>query len=304
MKEHNHTGLILKGIGGFYYVECAGTIYECKARGILRKDDIRPVAGDAVRISVDGAKGIIDEILPRKNDMIRPPVANIDTMFFVVSTVEPAPNTLVLDKLLAVAENKGIAQAIVVTKVDIKQLSALCSIYTKAGFDVYIVDYADHTTTMPIKERCAKGLNVFCGNSGVGKSTLINAISPGLDLKTGEISQKLGRGRHTTRSVELYKMDDGGYVADSPGFSSLETSRLDIIYKDELPYCFREFLPFIETCRYNDCSHTAEQGCAVLKAVSDGIIHQSRHGNYVQMYEEARSLKEWEQEKKRRGTAT
>ncbi len=300
MNELN--GLILKGIGGFYYVECAGQVYECKARGVLRRDDIRPVAGDAVRISISGDKGTIDEILPRKNDMIRPPVANIDTMFFVVSTTEPSPNMTVLDKLLAIAQYKGIEQAIIITKVDIKQFAQWYEDYVKAGFDVYVVDYADPNSIAPIRKRCAKGLNVFCGNSGVGKSTLINAISPGLDLKTGDISQKLGRGRHTTRSVELYPMFGGGYIADSPGFSSLETSRLDIIYKDELQHCFREFATYIDKCRYSDCSHTSEPGCAVLQAVLDGQIPASRHESYVRMYEEARSIKEWEQEKKRRTT--
>lgn len=302
MSSNNEKGLILKGIGGFYYVECAGRVYECKARGVFRKDDIRPVAGDAVRITITGQTGVIDEILPRTNEMIRPPVANIDTMFFVVSTTEPAPNMTVLDKLLAVAQYKGIDQAIVITKVDIKQLSELYEIYVKAGFDVYVVDYSDPATIQPIRERCAKGLNVFCGNSGVGKSTLINAISPGPDLKTGDISQKLGRGRHTTRSVELFKMDGGGYIADSPGFSSLETSRLDVIYKEELQHCFREFAPFIENCRYKDCSHLTEPGCAILQAVQEGIIPPSRHDSYAKMYEEARNIKEWEQEKKRRTT--
>ncbi len=300
MNEQN--GLILKGIGGFYYVECAGRVYECKARGVLRKDDIRPVAGDAVRISITGEHGVIDEILPRKNDMIRPPVANIDTMFFVVSTTEPAPNMTVLDKLLAVAQYKGIEQALIITKVDINSLAQWYEGYLRCGFDVYVVDYADPDTILPIRNRCAKGLNVFCGNSGVGKSTLINAISPGLDLKTGDISQKLGRGRHTTRSVELYPMSGGGYIADSPGFSSLETSRLEMIYKDELQHCFREFAPYIDKCRYKDCSHTAEPGCAVLEAVAEGVIPASRHESYVRMYEEARSIKEWEQEKKRRTT--
>lgn len=300
MNEQN--GLILKGIGGFYYVECSGQVYECKARGVLRRDDIRPVAGDAVRISITGEKGTIDEILPRKNDMIRPPVANIDTMFFVVSTTEPAPNMTVLDKLLAIAQYKGIEQAIIITKVDIKQFTQWYEDYVKAGFDVYVVDYADPNTIDPIRKRCAKGLNVFCGNSGVGKSTLINAISPGLDLKTGDISQKLGRGRHTTRSVELYPMSGGGYIADSPGFSSLETNRLDTIFKDELQHCFREFAHYIDKCRYSDCSHTSEPGCAVLQAVLDGQIPASRHESYVRMYEEARSIKEWEQEKKRRTT--
>ena len=274
----------------------------CKARGVLRRDDIRPVAGDAVRISITGEKGTIDEILPRKNDMIRPPVANIDTMFFVVSTTEPAPNMTVLDKLLAIAQYKGIEQAIIITKVDIKQFTQWYEDYVKAGFDVYVVDYADPNTIDPIRKRCAKGLNVFCGNSGVGKSTLINAISPGLDLKTGDISQKLGRGRHTTRSVELYPMSGGGYIADSPGFSSLETNRLDTIFKDELQHCFREFARYIYKCRYSDCSHTSEPGCAVLQAVLDGQIPASRHESYVRMYEEARSIKEWEQEKKRRTT--
>ncbi|MFA9382091.1 MAG: ribosome small subunit-dependent GTPase A, partial [Acetanaerobacterium sp.] len=247
-----------------------------------------------------GETGVIDEILPRRNDMSRPPIANINTMVFVVSTTEPVPNTLVLDKLLAIAQFKAIAQVIVITKVDIKELSLFQDVYQRAGFPVFIADYDDPESIGRIRAQCAQGLTVFCGNSGVGKSTLINAIAPGLDLKTAEISQKLGRGRHTTRSVTLYPMDGGGYIADSPGFSSLETNRLDTIYKDELQYCFREFAPFIDRCRYKDCSHIKEPGCAVLEALGNEIIPKSRHDSYVRMYEEARSIKEWEQGTKRR----
>ncbi len=299
MNEQALTGLILKGIGGFYYVETAGMVYECKARGILRKEDIRPVAGDRVRITVgDGQTGVIDEVLPRKNFLVRPPVANADTLFLIVSTTEPVPNTLVLDKLIAIAEYKEIAQVIVITKIDLKQFASLYEVYVKAGFEVLIADYDNPESIEAIRRRCKNGLNIFCGNSGVGKSTLLNAIDPQLTLKTGDISQKLGRGRHTTRSVDLYRLPESGYIADSPGFSSLETAQLDIIFKDKLQYCFREFADYIDHCKFKDCSHTTEKGCAVLKAVQDGLIPFSRHESYKMMYEEAKGIKEWAQEPK------
>ncbi len=302
MSDTAKTGRILKGIGGFYYVEAGGAVYECKARGIFRKDDIRPVAGDYVRIAVngDGQTGVIDEMLPRKNYLIRPPIANIDRMLFIVSTTEPVPNTLVLDKLLAVAEYKEIEQIIVLTKIDLQRLGQLQEVYERAGFPVYVADYEDPQSLSRIGDACAGGLCVFCGNSGVGKSTLINALDNSLDITTGEISQKLGRGRHTTRSVELYPQEGGGYIADSPGFSSLETERLETIYKERLQYCFREFAPYLDRCRFKDCSHTVEQGCAVIQAVGRGEIPESRHESYVKMYEEAKGLKEWEREETKR----
>lgn len=301
MNEQALTGLILKGIGGFYYVETAGMVYECKARGVLRKEEIRPVAGDHVRITAESGtqKGVINEVLPRKNYLVRPPVANTDTIFLIVSTTEPVPNPLVLDKLIAIAEYKDIAQVIVITKIDLQQFAGLYDIYLQAGFEVLIADYDNPASIDVIRARCKNGLNIFCGNSGVGKSTLLNAIDPALALKTGDISQKLGRGRHTTRSVEIYQLPEGGHIADSPGFSSLETAQLDIIFKDRLQYCFREFTDYIDKCKFKDCSHTSERGCAVLQAVEDDLISKSRHESYKAMYEEAKQIKEWAQDVKR-----
>ena len=288
-------GLILKGIGGFYYVEAAGAIYECKARGIFRSQDIKPVAGDRVTFSLgDDGKGIIEDILPRKNFLVRPPIANIDTLFFIVSTTEPLPNTFILDKLIAIAEYKDIAQAIVITKVDLERFADLYEIYTNAGFAVLVADYDDASSIERIRKICGSGINAFCGNSGVGKSTLLNAIDAGLNQETGEISKKLGRGKHTTRSVELFKLKNGGYIADSPGFSSLELNRFEIILKDQLQFCFREFADYIDKCKYTGCSHTSEKGCAVLDAVNSGAIPASRHESYVKMYEDAKNIKEWE----------
>lgn len=298
MENNLYDGIILKGIGGFYYVETENGTVECKARGVFRKDDLKPVAGDRVKISTDdGEKGTIEEILPRKNSLVRPPSANIDTLFFIVSTVKPAPNTLVLDKLIAIAEHKGINQAIVITKTDLSEFRDIYDIYTKAGFKVLVADYTkpdEDSDIAEIKALCAKGVSVFCGNSGVGKSTLLNAIDKNLNLKTGDISDKLGRGRHTTRSVELYKLSGGGYIADSPGFSALEMNRMEIILKDDLQYCFKEFAPYIDKCRFKDCSHTSERDCAVINAVKQGEIPESRHKSYIAMYDEAKKIKEWE----------
>ncbi len=288
-------GLLLKGIGGFYYVETESGVVECKARGIFRNKDLSPLVGDRVLIErTEEEKGVINEILPRKNQLRRPPIGNLDQLVFVVSICEPSPNTLVLDKLIAIAEYKKIEPIVVVTKTDLQSGEAFRDCYTDAGFRTFTVSASAPETVEPIKELLAGKLSAFTGNSGVGKSTLLNRIAPQLALETADISKKLGRGRHTTRQVELYKLDNGGYVADTPGFSAMDTDRYEIILKDELQYCFREFEPYLGKCQFHGCSHTSEKGCAVLKAVEAEKIRKSRHESYVSMYEDAKKLKEWE----------
>ncbi len=287
-------GLIIKGIGGFYYVEAAGAVYECKARGVFRKNKITPLAGDHVTISTEeDGTGTIEEILPRRNFLIRPPVSNIDQLIIVVSVCEPSPNTLIIDKTIAAAEDKGIEPILAVSKTDLQDCRQLCDIYEKTGIPYYMISSATGEGVDEIRALLHGKITAFTGNSGVGKSSLLNCIDERLHLPTGEISLKLGRGRHTTRQVELIKLEEATYVADTPGFSSIQIERYDIVNKDNLQYCFREFAPYLNRCKFASCSHICEKGCAVIQAVEEGLISRSRHENYVNMYNEVKDLKEW-----------
>ncbi len=287
-------GTIIKGIGGFYYVEVADVIYECKARGVFRKNKISPLAGDRVRFSLnDGAENTIDEILPRRNVLQRPPIANIDRLFIVVSTCEPKPNTLVVDKMIAIAEKHDIEPVIVITKNDIGDSAQLSEIYSLAGFETIVTSAETGDGVERIRELIIGHISAFAGNSGVGKSSLLNKLDDSLELKTGEISDKLGRGKHTTRHVELLKLC-GGFVADTPGFSSLDFQNAEKILKDELPFCFREFEDYLGQCKFSTCSHTTDKGCKIIEAVNENKIHTSRHENYIAMYNEVKDIKEWE----------
>lgn len=287
-------GLIIKSIGGLYSVESPEGIFECVPRGIFRKEGKSPCVGDRVKISFKKGENVIEEIFPRKNHLIRPPLANMDQLIFVVSMCEPSPNLTLLDKFIAIAEYKNIEPVIALTKIDLDKFDNIFSIYNGAGIRVMIIDYDDKSTVEKLKAQLKDRISAFTGNTGVGKSTLLNAIAPEISVPTGEISKKLGRGRHTTRHAELYKLDNGGYIADTPGFSTFETNKYDIIKKEELCDCFIEFGEYAGKCRFSDCSHTKEKGCAVIQAVLDGKISQSRHESYCQMYEEARNIKIWE----------
>ena len=286
----NTSGIITKCLGGLYTVESPDGIYECKARGVFRAKGISPAVGD--RVELRG--GVITEVAGRRNYLIRPPLANLDQIIFIVSTVSPAPNFLILDKFIAIAEFKGIEPVVIITKTDLGDSSAVREVYSSIGITTLEVDYSDERSVQSVRDLLAGKVSAFTGNSGAGKSTLLNAVDPTLDIPTGEISKKLGRGRHTTRHAELYKLREGGYIADTPGFSTFETNRYDVIRKEELAGCFREFEDYRDECRFRDCSHTCEKGCAVIEAVKQGIIPEIRHQSYCAMYEEAKQLKEWE----------
>lgn len=288
-------GILLKGIGGFYYVETDDGIYECKARGAFRKEKISPLAGDQVVFEqTEQGKGLITQILPRKNEWLRPPVANLDQLMLVVSACEPAPNPLIMDKLITLAEYKNIEPLIVFTKIDLADVCALQVIYQKAGYRTLALNNFEHAHVNALKEMLSGKMTMLTGNSGVGKSSLLNNVFTDLNLETSAISQKLGRGRHTTRHVEFYPLDTGGYVADTPGFSSIEMYQYEVIKKEQLQYCFREFSPYLDKCRFHDCAHVAEKGCAVLQAVAEGEISKQRHESYIEIYNEAKSRKDWE----------
>ena len=287
-------GIIIKGIGGFYYVEAAGEIYECKARGAFRKKKITPLAGDNVTITVrQDRENTIDEIHERKNFLLRPPVANIDTLIIVSSVKEPVPSLLVIDKMTAIAVDKGITPCVVFSKSDLGDTTELEEIYKKAGIKVASVCCKTGEGIDKVKAMIGEGITVFTGNTGVGKSSLLNCIDERFSLATGEVSDKLGRGRHTTREVTLYHICNG-LVADTPGFASFDTEQMDVILKDNLQYAFGDFAPYIGDCQFHDCTHRAEPGCAVRQAVETGKLEKTRYDSYLRLYEKSSQIKDWE----------
>ncbi|MDR1630365.1 MAG: ribosome small subunit-dependent GTPase A [Oscillospiraceae bacterium] len=297
-------GIILKGIGGFYYVEAAegfslgeSVVFECRARGVFRKENRKPLAGDLVVIQPEaGNKGTVIDILPRKNELKRPPVANIDVLMIVSSVAVPSANTLLIDKLTAFACNRGIMPAVVVSKADLdpRHARSLAEIYEKSGIPVFIISCEMPDELERLQGFFEKGkIYAFAGNSGTGKSTLINRLDPSLGLETGEVSEKLGRGRHTTRQVELFHFLSG-FLVDTPGFSSFELDRTDLILKEDLADSFTEFAEYSGQCRFTGCAHLGEKGCAVCRAVDEGKIPRSRYKSYAAMYEEVKDIKEWQ----------
>ncbi len=291
-KEKN--GIIVKLTGGFYYVDCEGEILECKARGAFRNKAQSPVVGDMVTVALkpEGYHSI-EKIHERKNFLTRPALSNIDVLTIVVSSVEPVPSTLIIDKLTAAAVSLGISPYIVFSKTDLMECEELLNTYSKAGFKVFSYSNGDEKSVEVIRNALKGKLVAFIGNSGVGKSTLINNLYPQLSLQTGEISQKLGRGKHTTRTVELFKIDSG-YIADTPGFATMDLERYQLWDKEQLMYCFPEFEDYLTECQFTSCMHICEKGCAVLEAVENGIIPKSRHESYTQMYNEVKDIKPWE----------
>jgi ribosome biogenesis GTPase len=289
-REAQHS-IIIKSVRGLYTVASPdGVLTECPARGVLRKKGQEPYVGDYVRLEGN----VIAEVLPRKNEIIRPPLANLDQLCFVVSMCEPQPNVRLLDKFIAVSAYKDIQPLLLLTKIDLASCEEIHRLYSSIGIPILLVDYQNPESLEQVRAAFAGKVSALTGNSGAGKSTLLNALDSSLAIPTGEISQKLGRGRHTTRHAQLYPLANGGYIADTPGFSTFDTQRYAIIRKDALADCFVEFAPYMEDCRFHDCSHTCEKGCAVLDAVERGSIPKSRHESYCDMYEEARQIKEWE----------
>ncbi len=291
-------GIIIKGVGGLYSVETPAGVIACKARGIFRKDGVKPLVGDRVEVTVDGTGSAVSKIFERKNALNRPPVANIDRLVIISGAVSPAPGTLIIDRLTAACEKNGIEPVVAFSKCDLADVSRFAEIYRKAGFRSFVYSAVTGEGLDAFADVFDGGVSALTGNSGAGKSTLMNVLFPELQLETGDVSKKLGRGRHTTRAVELFRVGNG-YIADTPGFSSLDLDGSGFIRRTELAECFSDFAPYRDRCRFTGCSHTAEKGCEVLRAVADGEICQSRHESYKLMYEEAKAVPDWMLDKKK-----
>ncbi len=280
----------MDAFGGVY----EGQSVKCAARGIFRVQGVSPAAGDLVRVECDDvAEPVIAEIHERRNFLVRPPLANLDVVVFVNSTAQPSVNRFILDKLIAIADSKDILPVVVFTKIDLENAGDLPQTYRAIGIPVCTVDNTTGEGAESVRDFIKGKTAAFIGNSGVGKSSLLNVLYPDLELDTAHISKKLGRGRHTTRQVELYKKD-GGYIADPPGFSTVDTERYVRLPKEELPAAFREFREFLGECAFSNCAHVKEKGCAVRAAVEAGKIAESRYGSYLRMFEEAGKINDWE----------
>jgi len=282
-------------MSGFYYVKSAGETVECRARGRFRLDKNSPLVGDMVNYNLtEQGKGIITEILPRKNVFIRPPIANIDKLVLIVSAAIPVTDKFLIDRMIAIATASECQPIICINKIDLNPADELFEIYSSSGFDVVRTCATDDDSDgiTKLTELISGVICAFTGNSGVGKSSILNAIDPNFRIAIGDISKKLGRGRHTTRHVELYQLSCGALIADTPGFSAFDTGH--IADKEQLHFLFREFKPYIGDCKFLDCAHRNEPDCAIVKALDVGIIKQSRYDSYCRLYEQALEYKEWE----------
>ena len=292
-------GRIDKALSGFYYVvTAAGETLTCRARGKFRKEGLSPLVGDRVSVRELGSgEGYVEEILPRRNAFQRPAVANIDQLVIVASGAIPVTDPFLIDRMSAVAALKDCGVVLLLNKHDLDPAEEIYRIYTAAGFPTLRVSAETGEGMAELENLLAGKLSAFTGNSGVGKSSILNRLDPRFALKVGEVSQALGRGRHTTRHVELFRLPNGAEIMDTPGFSSFEAEELNWELKQHLPETFLEFRPYLGQCRFVGCSHTKEKGCAVLEAVRHGEIQKSRHQSYLRLYEELKPLKEWEQKK-------
>ena len=292
-------GRIQKALSGFYYVDTGTEVLTCRARGKFRKDGVSPLVGDRVEVrELGNGEGFVEAILPRKNAFTRPAVANIDQLVVIASGAIPKTDPYLIDRVAAIAALKGCEVIILLNKCDLDSADNLYQIYRAAGFQTLRVSAQTGEGLEELIPLISNKLSAFTGNSGVGKSSILNALDPEFQLRVGEVSDALGRGRHTTRHVELFRLSCGAEIVDSPGFSSFETEELNLELKRRLPETFREFQPYLDNCRFVGCSHTKEKGCAVLEAVRRGDIQKSRHASYLRLYEELKPLKDWQEHKK------
>jgi len=289
-------GRIEKALSGFYYVNIDGSVLQCRARGKFRKEGTSPLVGDWVEVQeLGGGEGIVQTIEPRRSEFQRPAAANVDQLVVIASAALPVTDPYLIDRISAIAVLKGCQVLVVLNKYDLDPADGLYEIYRSSAIPVLRVSAVTGEGISALYQALHGKLSVLTGNSGVGKSSLLNALAPQFNLPVGEVSKALGRGRHTTRHVELFPLDDTTYVIDTPGFSSFDAQSLEWELKQHLPETFTEFIPYLDSCRFAGCQHVKEKGCAVLEAVRAGKIPASRHNSYVRLYEELKPLKEWQQ---------
>ena len=294
MVAEKQTGRIIRSISGFYDVQTSRAVVTCRARGIFRKLGQSPLTGDIVEITVEKGKGMVEAIRPRKNSFVRPAVANVDALVVFAANVNPVTEPFLIDRVAAIAGDQEVPVILCVNKCDLDPAHDLVRIYRNAGFSVICTSAETGDGVEELRALLKGKLVAFTGNSGVGKSSILNKLCPELALPTGEVSEKLGRGRHTTRHVELFSLGDDTFVADTPGFSSFDTDQMDVILKENLQYAFPDFGKYIGSCRFDDCSHRKEPGCTVTEALAAGGIEPSRYDSYLKLYEKAAQIKLWE----------
>jgi len=290
-------GVIIRALSGFYDVDTGEGTVRCRARGKLRKERVTPLVGDRVQFQMSGDSGYVQEILPRKNSFIRPAVANVDVLVMMASQVNPVTEPFLIDRVAAIAAQQQVELILVINKCDLDPADRLYEIYRNTGVTVLRLSAVTGDGVEALRARLSGKLAAFTGNSGVGKSSLLNILYPEAQMATGDVSEKLGRGRHTTRHVELFTLPDGTRIMDTPGFSAFDTDQMDLGTPENLALAFPEFAPYLGHCRFDDCAHVKEAGCAVLEALEEGKIQKSRHDSYVRLYTQIKEQKAWQRKK-------
>lgn len=288
-------GTIIRALSGFYYVRCGEETIACRAKGRFRKDGLTPLVGDRVQVEAESdGTGTVSALLPRRNSFCRPAIANVDYLVMIVSGAIPVTDPFLADRITVRCEKNGCGAVLVINKTDLDPGDNLREIYAKTDYPVLSVSAATGEGIDELRSFLKGKICCFTGNSGVGKSSILNALDVKFSIPTAEVSQKLGRGKHTTRHVELFDMGDGTYIADTPGFAAFNDEDEDPVRAHELAGCFPEFAPHHGKCRFDDCTHRKEPSCAVRAAVEEGAVHPSRYASYLRLYDEASRIKEWE----------